>query len=360
MDGIPDCHLHAHLFVFNATFDGVEKRWKAGEFAGTKNDLEYHEAAFHLNLANRLQKLGYAIERRGKGWEIADVSPEVIAKFSRRTAAIEAVAKAAGITNAKQKDQIGARSRNKKEKSLTTSELRRAWEERLTASELAALRKAGHGGRTAPVKQSAAEAVDYAIEQSLARKSVVSRSKLQAMAIRRAIGSGADLASLESALGEAELLVKKTGGKTLVTTQKVLAEERTMIAFAQNGRGRESALNANYRPAAGFLAREQKAAIRHVLQSKDRVISIRGGAGTGKTTLMRRSCRRHRSRRQGGVRLCAVGDCLQEGVARGRLCQRRDRCSAAGGRQIAEAGEESGHLDRRSGPVERARHDGAL
>ena len=33
VDGIPDPQLHAHVFVFNTTWDEEERRWKAGQFA---------------------------------------------------------------------------------------------------------------------------------------------------------------------------------------------------------------------------------------------------------------------------------------------------------------------------------------
>ena len=34
IDGLSDPHWHVHCFVHNATFDPVEKRWKAGQFLG--------------------------------------------------------------------------------------------------------------------------------------------------------------------------------------------------------------------------------------------------------------------------------------------------------------------------------------
>ena len=34
VDGIPDPQLHAHVFVFNSTWDQEENRWKAGQIRG--------------------------------------------------------------------------------------------------------------------------------------------------------------------------------------------------------------------------------------------------------------------------------------------------------------------------------------
>src|ERR1700683_4935866 len=54
VDGIPDPQLHAHVFVFNTTWDAVEGRWKAGQFRNLKRDAPYFQAAFRVRLANRL------------------------------------------------------------------------------------------------------------------------------------------------------------------------------------------------------------------------------------------------------------------------------------------------------------------
>jgi len=44
IDGIPDPHYHIHGYVFNATFDPVEERWKAGQFMNLKADAPFFEA----------------------------------------------------------------------------------------------------------------------------------------------------------------------------------------------------------------------------------------------------------------------------------------------------------------------------
>jgi hypothetical protein len=41
IDGIPDPHYHIHTYVFNATFDSEEERWKAGEFGGLKREATF-------------------------------------------------------------------------------------------------------------------------------------------------------------------------------------------------------------------------------------------------------------------------------------------------------------------------------
>src|SRR5207249_5402255 len=59
-----------------------------------------------------------------------------------------------------------------------------------------------------------------------------------------------------------------------------------LIAFARDGRGRFRPLGDANRPCSrDWFNDGQKGAVRHVLGSRDRVMVIRGVAGTGKTTL---------------------------------------------------------------------------
>ena len=86
----PDPQIHAHLLFFNATEDPMERRIKAGQFAGIKRDGEYFHALIMSRLASKLEALGVAIERRGDTrWEIAGMPQSVIDKFSKRSATIE-------------------------------------------------------------------------------------------------------------------------------------------------------------------------------------------------------------------------------------------------------------------------------
>jgi conjugative relaxase-like TrwC/TraI family protein len=109
--GVPDPHLHAHCFVFNTTWDQVEKRWKAGQFRNLKSDAPCYEAVFHAHFARELVDLGYRIERTIKGWEIAGMPERVIAEFSQRSEQIEKKAKELGITSAKERSANSHASR---------------------------------------------------------------------------------------------------------------------------------------------------------------------------------------------------------------------------------------------------------
>src|SRR5438552_17511614 len=75
-------------------------------------------------------------------------------------------------------------------------------------------------------------------------------------------------------------------GRKMVTTKLMVDMERRMIGFARDGRGRCRPMGDPDRPCSRDWFNEgQKAAVAHVLGSRDRVMMIRGVAGTGKTTL---------------------------------------------------------------------------
>ncbi len=126
VDGVPDPQLHAHCFVFNTTWDDEEHRWKAGQFSELKRDAPYFQAAFRVRLANRLQDLGFGVERKRDDFEIAGIPKDVLGRFSRRTAIIEKAAEERGITDPDRKAELGAETREKKQHDLTWEELQQA------------------------------------------------------------------------------------------------------------------------------------------------------------------------------------------------------------------------------------------
>lgn len=285
IDGLPDPHLHAHCFTFNATWDGEEKRWKAGQFGDLKRDAPFFESCFHSELARNLALAGYAIERRGKGWEIAGVPESVLTKFSRRTSQIEALAKAKGIHDPEEKANLGARTRRSKDESLPMRDVGAAWERTLTDSERESIRRSKAAPSTNP-GLAAGEAVRLSLASALERKSVVSERSVLEGALRASVGT-ASLPEISRALQTAELIRREVDGRVLVTTRAVLQEEKRMIDFARDGRGTcRPFTNGPSVAAEPKLNAGQRRAVEYLLTSADRVMVVRGKAGTGKTTLM--------------------------------------------------------------------------
>lgn len=286
--GLPDPQLHAHLFCFNTTWDDEEQRWKAGQFRDLKRDAPYFQAVFRVRLAGKLQELGFGVERKRDDFEIAGISAEVLKRFSRRTAVVEAEAKKKGITDPDRKAELGAETREKKDKTLGWERLCMEWDGRLSADERRALASVHARERVlAPAAQGEAGAVDYAIEHCYAREAVVPERKLATEALKRGLGT----VTVEGVLDELDirpLIRSKIEGRKMATTEEMLALEKHLIDFAREGRGRCRPLGDPDRPCLRAWFNEgQKAAVRHVLSSRDRVMVIRGAAGTGKTTLER-------------------------------------------------------------------------
>jgi conjugative relaxase-like TrwC/TraI family protein len=289
VSGIPDPHLHAHCFVMNVTHDGVEDRWKAVKFRNLKAEAPYFEAVFHSRLAAKMVELGYGVERNRLGWDIAGIPREVVEKFSRRTAEIERLAIEKGITDPKAKDGLGAASREGKRHGLTMTDLSAAWDVRLTPEERDSIFKvqSGRGRHPAPRERITPEkALDEACEKLFAKASVVPVNRLVAEGLRFGVGQVTP-EKVWKEFGRREMIVKKVDGRLLCTSDEVLAEEIFLIDFARNGRGKCAPLAEKHHFRNTSLSEEGREAVRHLLECRDQVMAIRGGAGVGKTTLMK-------------------------------------------------------------------------
>ncbi len=286
--GIPDPHLHAHCFAFNSTFDPVEERWKAASWAAIKKDAPYNEAVFHSLLTDKLAGLGYGIERTRGGWEVAGIPRAVIDKFSRRTAEIERMADAAGITDAKAKDALGAASREGKRRGLTNADLLAAWNVRLNADERLLIDEVASkrlGTRTGE-KITPERAVDEACDKLLGKQSVVESKRMVAEALRFGVGQVTP-ESVWHAFEKRSMITKQVGAETFCTSLDALTEEVSLVNFVRSGRDRHAPLVVGeIKFGDSKLSAEQRAAVSHLLTSQDQVMAIRGGAGVGKTTAM--------------------------------------------------------------------------
>ncbi|MBE7506224.1 MAG: AAA family ATPase [Planctomycetia bacterium] len=109
--------------------------------------------------------------------------------------------------------------------------------------------------------------------------------KILTEALKRAFGA-ASVESVHHNLEKENLIIGMREGRRMATTREVLAEERRMIGFAREGRGTCRPLgDALYAIKRDWLNDGQRRAVRYLLTSKDRVMLIRGAAGTGKTSM---------------------------------------------------------------------------
>lgn len=303
---LPDPHLHTHSVIMNVTYDPVEKKWKALQLGDIKRDASYFEACMHSRLIRRLKQLGYRIRTTPKGWEIAGISDEVIEKFSQRSkdvdeARLEEENLLGKELTAKQKAQLGRRTRKLKMEAeqLSELELKQAWRSRLNDKELESIhtcyQEAQLKKRTTPIsgdpeleRQFAQAAVDFSVLHHFSTNSVMDRRRLLVEAIKESYGN-TDLETVEQVFDASGILTYEENNRTWCTTQQVRDEERDYIRFARESRFQHEPFNENpdLSQAEG-LSDQQTLAYLHVLTSRDGVVGVRGKAGTGKTTMMRK------------------------------------------------------------------------
>lgn len=287
VDGTPDPHLHAHCYAMNTTWYGDKERFQAGEFGRIVKQAPYYEAAFDARLAYHLTQLGYAIETRGYSFEIAGIDDSLLQRFSRRTAQIEALAAEEtaqyGFMTAKQKSQLGALTRDSKRPGQTIDSLREHWLNRLSKSEWDQLLQLNTPSPTPQTEDTRIEQAVQALEQALAkqvqRHARIGTIPLLTAGLKESYGK-----TLPAAMHQALELahqwgwfyhLPKTQGLQL-TTDAALQEERKMIRFVREGRGRYAPLHPSYQPQNRELNSTERAAITHVLQASDQVILLAG------------------------------------------------------------------------------------
>lgn len=291
--GIPDPHLHIHFFTFNVTRDAVEAKLKAGEFVDWKKTAPLLQARFLLRFGHRLTQLGYELYSSGKFWEIDGIPQALVTEFSRRTAEINKLAEGLGYEKRPDlKAGLGARTREKKVKGPSLDELRADWASRAGDEMLQVVketvRKAESRAGVRPDKEDrvAAQCVDYATAHLFETKSAVREQDLLEECCKRATGR-TSLEAVEAAFRQKPFIRRTFGGTSWLTTAEVLAEEQKMVAFATETKGRcKPIVSGVYEVRDTSLNKGQKAAVRHVLNSYDRVMLIVGNPGTGKTRLM--------------------------------------------------------------------------
>jgi conjugative relaxase-like TrwC/TraI family protein len=327
-----DPQLHTHFVVFNATWDATEQRWKALQTEQMFEQMTFFTEVYRGELARRLQGLGYRLRPAEHGFEIEGVSPTIIERFSkRRRSILEAEAKLSAELGQSLSNNARATlahsSRQRKDSSLSAAEVQAHQRAQLSAEEFATLRRLLAGSpptvtpapAAAPVV-SAAEAIDYAREHLFERRSVVARHELLATALSYTRYT-TPLEVLESELASRPEFIMVDN---LLTTEAALRQEQRMVALVNQGMGKCGALNPTF-VGDRELTDEQRLALKLVLRAPDQVIGLRGGAGTGKTRLLREAIRGLEERHPTTVlapTTAAVEALREEGLPRAATVQR--------------------------------------
>jgi conjugative relaxase-like TrwC/TraI family protein len=285
-----DPQLHTHFTVFNATFDEQEKCWKALQAGGMYDAIRYGTAVYRNELAKRVQQIGYRIMPAKHGFEIEGVSNEVLSRFSKRSRERDQVVQETEqrLGHKLSNDAIALavhQSRAKKIKGISTVEVRERQLAQLSPEERQALRKLradAHSSCLPRIALAENLGLNHAIEHLFERKSVVPEHELLNVALSHRLGD-VDLEHLKAAVKHSAELVKTERG---FSTKQILATELELIQKVNDGCDSVPPLHPGYRPAE-WLGEDQRRAIYHVLRTSDRIMGLKGLAGTGKTTALR-------------------------------------------------------------------------
>ncbi|MCA9216799.1 MAG: relaxase domain-containing protein [Planctomycetales bacterium] len=287
----PDPQIHGHIYTFNLTKDAKRNRWTAVDISHIYRDSGYFEAVFQSKLAAKTKALGYQVERNGNDFEITGISRSLIEKFSKRSdevAAAEDIVKEEydlDTLSAAAKGRLGARSRlSKNESTVPIEALPARWRDQLNDSEVAELERVKH--QQLPAREatiSAEDAIQFAANHWFEKQAVIRERKLLREALLFGIGDNS-FEDIQKAYAQRHWIREGTESDAVITTRELQQEEQQILNFARSTRGTLSPIDPNHVVKRTFLSTEQQAAVRGVLNSTDRVIAIRGAAGTGKTT----------------------------------------------------------------------------
>jgi hypothetical protein len=234
--------------------------------------------------------LGLEITRTKKAWELHGIDDKTVKTFSRRTQQVEAIAKEEGITDAREKSELGARTRESKAEGLSFPQLQQLWRKSLDADQRKSIEtlSAAIGSPALPEPPTFdRQAIEHASRHCFERNSVAPERTLLAQALRFGVGRTSAQQVLDT-YAKSGFITGDRGGRGVVATREVFAEEQRMLNFARSGRGRCDPLGKGneHNILATHLNKDRRAAVRYVLESPDAVMLIRGGAGVGKTTMM--------------------------------------------------------------------------
>jgi conjugative relaxase-like TrwC/TraI family protein len=291
-----DPHLHSHCILFNATFDPVEKQWKALQNYEMLAAQKFVESVYYHELARSLVEFGYQIESKPRGdFEIKGVSPELIKKFSKRHDEIDRKTgellmlepeKAEGNLAAI-RENIAHKDRSRKIRDVGLEKLRALWDRQTTESEKESLRKLAYPRPTDldATGDLAEKSVTWAEEHLFERRSVVQEHELWRHALEHARGREITVAEIKAATQRRNYLRNKAQpGK--VTTREHLQREYEIVQMAKEGVGDCLPLVRQPHPIESQLDEEQRQALAALLSNTNFVSLFRGGAGTGKSYVL--------------------------------------------------------------------------
>jgi conjugative relaxase-like TrwC/TraI family protein len=291
--GDPD--LHSHVVVLNVTRRG-DGQWRSIENAEMFKEQRLMYEVYLAELAKGAKDLGYGIAiGKHRNPELAHITREQIEHFSRRSRQVEAELESEGRTRESStpgERRKAALSTRAAKRDYDQAELRAEWSKRGRGVGLEEyLPTPGPELPTAGERESARDAVRFAVEHLSEREAAFSRRDLLVHALRAARGTATNRsisAALQEQIAGGELLLDAQG--QLLTTRAAIEAEQRLLAIERQGRGAVPAIAPNVpptiEPRVYGLNDGQRALVEHVLTMRNRIIGVNGLAGTGKTTAL--------------------------------------------------------------------------
>ena len=308
---VPDPYWHSHNYIFNLTWDPVEKRLKAVQLHDVLKYADTIDAYFLSEVERGCAKLGIGTERTadGRSFEVTSVKGkeifckrrnEILREEFRSQERIETltrreVHKAAKLGKSLDYNKVKTEIRNRIGKSLAQRKIRVSVEE-----QLAKLREQmtpeirASLGRDAVTRaprinwRTPQEARQEVLYSAFKQYSVVHELDVVAQLLRATGGVMTFDQALEYVKGPSFIHLDDKGH---VTTELVRHEEYRMLETVRAGQDKcESILKD---PARKIMdprvsaAPDQAAATKFIWSSRDLVMDVSGIAGAGKTTLLR-------------------------------------------------------------------------
>lgn len=300
--GYPAPHLHTHAIVFNMTSDseGQHRSLQPYEFFRAQ---AMATAIYQSELGNNLRKLGYEVVRgTNDAPDVFGYSADYLAAESLRNAHLEKRLEELGLTGRRAEDIINHQNREEKLK-ITPDELRklhRAHAESFgNQPDFVVSDSANKRGETTSDGERvriASEAVSSAARKLTERNAVIEEHRVIEQALKYAHGRVL-VKDVEDELAkqraERKLIavshVRPHAPGHRYTTPAMIHMEREVIKVVLQGQGKIAPLveNADLSRFEILNGNERRqAVIRGLLSTKDQVVGLQGGAGTGKTTAL--------------------------------------------------------------------------
>jgi conjugative relaxase-like TrwC/TraI family protein len=300
VDGYAAPQLHTHAVIFNVTetAEGKTRSLQAQELYKTQ---QYATAVYRSELAARLQRMGYEVERGAHGQpEIKGYTREYLDASSPRRQQIEARLEEQGRRGAGAAQIAAHRTRDAKQ-ALSVDEVRMQ-HQRLAAEHgnqpqrvmSEAARRWGVELEPERSRRVAESAVTYARERSMERAAVVDERALLRDALKHTMGEARlpeIKVELEKRIASGELIeVPRRDGEAgrAFTTGEMQGYERAIVERMRAGRDGNVIVDGHTREWTfkrhPHLSVSQHRAVEDALESRDKMMALEGVAGAGKTT----------------------------------------------------------------------------